>query len=800
MSNNPSSKLIYENNENYIDNEDNKLNQTPSYMNFSNEFSNPLIEPKIFEFYEYYSFFCKKCERVPDEFNISTKGKISYICGKGEENEKVHKDLTIKELYDNLFYSKDIDSRNEKLKCFFHNEKFIYYCKKCKQNFCFQCSKDCSNHRNELLRFGLDDTDIKEKIDYIKEKIKNKDKIKTNIINFVKENIIKTISQDNTENEELEYDENIIETNEIMKNKNNDEIINIKNESNFGIYDEDEFNYINLFKIIINNYENFPNFELLKTISNIERFASLYFIDYNVINLNYEFDEENIKNNSIVELLGDIFVNNNKDNCFLIIKDQIMELLKNINLVNIFDIPIVSLDVKLIERKRKFMTNLSFMFSGISTITDKSSFDNFDSKNIKEMIYMFYNCKSKHLPEGIAKFNTENVTDMNHMFCKCSSIKKFPDISNWDTKNVTDMSFMFNNCSSLEELPDVSNWDTENVIDMTSMFENCSSITSLPNILGWNIGKIKYMKKMFRNCRKLYDIPDLSNWEINDDTIYQDMFEGDILLENLPKFKIKNLYLSKCFSRFIDFFNTLETAIITICGLDIVLILFFGGILYIMFAYFIPYFIIHNLDKTKECINNPLEYFNLLNNTNINSIVKLKNISEKLIIDEIQINEKLIIEQILNFTSINGNIIFDFDYDKYKILDIIIRYEFFFCLIFLIFAIINYKKKFKYINSSKSIYLLIIIFFLDINSLFLHFKFLSIISKLSESINKYFTRIKKIFGIEIPKANDEELKYLELSSGPIIFIIIIFIITFITVFVLCKKIHNIREINLIFIN
>ena len=135
MSNNPSSKLIYENNENYIDNEDNKLNQTPSYMNFSNEFSNPLIEPKIFEFYEYYSFFCKKCERVPDEFNISTKGKISYICGKGEENEKVHKDLTIKELYDNLFYSKDIDSRNEKLKCFFHNEKFIYYCKKGKQNF-----------------------------------------------------------------------------------------------------------------------------------------------------------------------------------------------------------------------------------------------------------------------------------------------------------------------------------------------------------------------------------------------------------------------------------------------------------------------------------------------------------------------------------------------------------------------------------------------------------------------------------------------------------------------------------------
>ena len=798
MSNNLPTKLVYENTENNINNEDNGLNKTPSFINISNESSNPVMEPKSVEFYKYYSFFCIECEIVPDELNISTKGKISYICNKGTEDEKEHKDLSIKEIYNNLYYSKDIDSKNKKLKCLIHKEKYVYYCKKCKRNFCFQCSKNCSNHENELVMFGIHDTDAKEKSNYIKEKIENKDKIKTNIINFASENIVITNLQDDIQNEELECEENIIETNESINNKNNDEIINIKNESNFGIYDGDEYNYINLFKIIINEYENFPNYKLIKTISNIERFASLYFIDSNIINLNYEFIEKNIKNNSTEELLGEIFVNNNKENCFLVIKDQIMELVKNINIINIFNIPIISLDVKLIERKRKLMTNLSFMFSEISTITDKSNFDNFDKKDIREMAYMFYNCKSKHFPESIKKFNTENVTDMNHMFCNCSSIKKLPDISSWDTKNVTDMSFMFNNCSSLEELPDVSKWNIENVIDMSSMFENCSSITSLPNILNWNIGKIKYMKKMLRNCRKLYNIPDLSNLEINDYTVYQDMFEGDFMLDNLPKFKIKNKNLSKCYSRFTDVCSILGITLMK-CNSGIILLFYSCGILYIIFAYFLPYFTINNLSKTKECINNPIEYFNLLNSTNITYIAELKNITNNTIIDEMSNNKKLIIEQLLNFTFINENITFDSDYKKYRAFDIIIKYEFFFCSIFLIFVIINYKNKFKYIDSAKSIYLLIIIFFLDIKSLFLHFKFVNIISRLSESINKYFAKIKKIFEIEIPDTNNDELEYLELSLGPIIFIIIIFIITISIGFVLCKKIHNIRDKKLKFL-
>ena len=109
MSNNLPTKLVYENTENNINNEDNGLNKTPSFINISNESSNPVMEPKSVEFYKYYSFFCIECEIVPDELNISTKGKISYICNKGTEDEKEHKDLSIKEIDNNLYDAKDID-------------------------------------------------------------------------------------------------------------------------------------------------------------------------------------------------------------------------------------------------------------------------------------------------------------------------------------------------------------------------------------------------------------------------------------------------------------------------------------------------------------------------------------------------------------------------------------------------------------------------------------------------------------------------------------------------------------------
>ena len=769
---NPLSELL-------IESDENNLNLQAPNLNNSNKISNSFIDTKCDELYQHYFFLCKYCERFLT-LNITEKGKISYIC----RCECKYKDLSIEEIYEHLFFSKDIESEKEMLKCYKHEDKYSYCCKKCESSFCIKCSKNCKEHENELVMFGMDDKDTKEKIEYINKKINNKENIKTDEIN------IPINSQNNIENDGvndgIDIDGMVLENTDNINNENNNknnEIINI--------------NYINLFKIIFNNYENFPNYHLLETISNIERFVTSYFKEYNEIDLHYEFNEEDIEDTT-VKLFCKKFVNNNKENCFLIIKEKIMELNEEIDLKNIFDaIPLfypIYLDVKLIERKRKLMTNLSFMFSEISAITDKSSFDNYDTSNIKEMIYMFYNCKSKYLP-NIANFKTHNATDMKHMFCNCSSVEKLPDISKWETKNVTDMSFMFNNCSALNELPNISEWDMENVIDTSCMFEQCTSITSLPDISIWKIGKIKYMNKMFRNCRNLSYLPNLSNWEINHDTETDNMFEGDKKLENLPRFKIKNNKLFKCCLVFNDKTNKVKYFIM-VFYYSLGILSLIGGFLY----YAINYLIIYNLDHTKECINNPIDYLNLLNKINITHIAKIKKIFNESKIEEMSSNKELTINRILNFTRINGNRKFDSDYEIYKISDLIIKHLFFFSLLFLIFIIINVIYSFKYLDSAKSIYLLLIICFLDILSIFLNFRFYKIVSKLSKSINKYFRIIKIYFQIEIPKINEEELDYLESPFNSVLFIIAVFLFSFITILILCKKIHNAREKNIYLIN
>ena len=260
------SLMINEYDENNMFNEDDNLNQTPSYINNSYFCSNPSMELNTDEFYKHYIYLCKFCEAVPD-LNISKKGKISYTC----KCEKKYKDLSIKKFYENLFYSKDIYSENDKLKCHLHNEKYTYCCKACFSNdcnYCIKCSSDCQEHKNELIIFGIDDNDIKEKADYIIKEIEDKYNIKNCCLINQKEEIIII-------NNDLSH--NIIENDEDDENKleNNDEIINIINESNFGIYDGDDYNYINLLKIIINDYENFQNYNHLKAISNIENLINI---------------------------------------------------------------------------------------------------------------------------------------------------------------------------------------------------------------------------------------------------------------------------------------------------------------------------------------------------------------------------------------------------------------------------------------------------------------------------------------------------------------------------------------------
>ena len=158
---------------------------------------------------------------------------------------------------------------------------------------------------------------------------------------------------------------------------------------------------------------------------------------------------------------------------------------------------------------------------------------NFDTGNVTNMSYMFYNC-SKLTTLDVSNWNTSKVTYMNYMFQSCSSLTTI-DVSKWDTSKVTDMSSMFYGCSKLTTL-DLSNWNTNNVTGMSSMFQNCSSLTTI-DVSNWNTSNVTTMYRMFSGCSSLTTLDlsnfdsklttiDVSKWDTSKVTDMSYMFEG----------------------------------------------------------------------------------------------------------------------------------------------------------------------------------------------------------------------------------------------------------------------------------
>ena len=63
---------------------------------------------------------------------------------------------------------------------------------------------------------------------------------------------------------------------------------------------------------------------------------------------------------------------------------------------------------------------------------------------------------------------------------RIKSLKSLPDISKWNTNQVTDMSFMFYECCSLRSLPDISKWNIEKVSEKKNMFKECILNNEIP--------------------------------------------------------------------------------------------------------------------------------------------------------------------------------------------------------------------------------------------------------------------------------------------------------------------------------
>ena len=209
----------------------------------------------------------------------------------------------------------------------------------------------------------------------------------------------------------------------------------------------------------------------------------------NELTMIYQIDE-NIEK---IRILDEIFVENNKDNCKIVIDGkekeictelEIPENLKNKKL----------LEIKLIEYKT--ITDMMCMFAECTSLLYLPNFNKWDTSNVTNLRSIFFGCSSLSLPD-ISIWNTNNVINMKGVFNGCSLLTSLPDISKWNTDNVKDMCNLFARFTNLKTLPDISIWNTSNVTNMSSMFSDCSLLISLPDISKWNTSNVTNMNSIF---------------------------------------------------------------------------------------------------------------------------------------------------------------------------------------------------------------------------------------------------------------------------------------------------------------
>ena len=369
--------------------------------------------------------------------------------------------------------------------CVEHNENFTSYCLDCKYNLCLKCElkhnenhkiiefKDILPNKNFLNKVKSMQSTFREYIDRLQEEI---NKIVKTLHSFL--DSLNTFYQINEE----------IVKNYDLRHRN---YFSIKNISNYNIqkllYDmncaleesilEKKINLILDINIKINTGLNefYPD--------KGKNYVTIKYMKYNAPGLT-----------GTMRILGDKFVEENYDNCYLILNNKEMRLTTRISYIK-KDEEDDLLEIKLIETKK--ITSLNSMFGGCKTLYSLDDFSEWDTSCVTDMSYMFNKCISLKILPNISKWNTSNVKKMNGMFDSCESLLYLPDISKWDVSNVTDMNHMFSCCKSLKSFPDISNWNTCKVTNMNHMFSDCKNTKNFPDISKWNTSNVIDMKYMF---------------------------------------------------------------------------------------------------------------------------------------------------------------------------------------------------------------------------------------------------------------------------------------------------------------
>lgn len=148
------------------------------------------------------------------------------------------------------------------------------------------------------------------------------------------------------------------------------------------------------------------------------------------------------------------------------------------------------------------VTDMGEMFSGCKQLESLAFPELFQTENITNMSYMFYDCYALEKLD-LSKWKTWMVEDMSYMFANCGKLKTL-DMSGLMMQCVKDMSRMFSSCTSLPGVRLQAN--SGDLINMQYMFSGCSSLTEVDLTRLANIHNVKKMNNLFDSCDKLRSV------------------------------------------------------------------------------------------------------------------------------------------------------------------------------------------------------------------------------------------------------------------------------------------------------
>lgn len=150
----------------------------------------------------------------------------------------------------------------------------------------------------------------------------------------------------------------------------------------------------------------------------------------------------------------------------------------------------------------------------LTNLTEVSGLDNIDTSKVTNMRGMFYASKITSL--DLSTWNTSSVTDMSYMFTDMFSdgndgLLNVGGNFGTNSKNVKDMTYMFNGCAGLSKIKGIENLNTTSVTSMENMFHGDYNLTEL-DLSHFNTENVTNMQDMLSYLVSL-DYLDLSSFD-----------------------------------------------------------------------------------------------------------------------------------------------------------------------------------------------------------------------------------------------------------------------------------------------